>query len=492
MSEQRFQIVEDDQDAVFAEQFAESRQEGAEFARTIDQVDQLQATKLLLQRLSEVQQRERDLLAVVGSFEPDEVAEPVDLFVLPGEFVRAGGLASAGHAVKQHAGSAAVRGQRTARFAQFPHATDQPLVLGGQLSQPRVSRDLLVREVVVRTFGRNERQPGRLATEQRGSRDRQRGITPLGPGGVQQSRQRQLHGAIERLFQIEDVLVQRLAQVDRELIPDREPHRQHGTIEFLGERLGQHGQRSRGGGRIGRHIGTRNSVATTRLQTQPTQRLFHRRRRRQTGGQRDPLQSASRGLQQIQQLVGRDQVGRAVLFLQHQVRRETVAGEMQHVPTRPFPQQFVERAARDSVLQHAQIEVPAAIAGQRPQPFLELMPLVPQIERRFVDRQAEDRQHAKRPGIGVRFLTAGGMSPAGNVLRGASVKDQADVPQRQRPTVDVPQLQRSQQNLMIERLARRFARRAVPLDAHMHGDRPIRRLLQHRRSDRSRHMLPDP
>ena len=168
-AEQGLQVVEDQQHAPLRQEIAEPGQEGVEpgvLGR--DQRHQRErrlealVAELGLERRGEGGQRAGDLGALGRGLVPDEAGEPLEVLVLVGQLDRAGRLARARHAVKQHAGPAApAPGPAGLRHHADP--ADEVLGLRREPGQPADGRHV---ELVPGRFGHVERQVGRPTPEQ--------------------------------------------------------------------------------------------------------------------------------------------------------------------------------------------------------------------------------------------------------------------------------------------------------------------------------------
>ena len=345
---------------------------------------------------------------------------------------------------------------------------------GGNPVNPPTARHV---ELVPGRFGHVERQVGRPTPEQdrRGRAERRLARDRLG--------QSQLQGPGQILALFEHAPVQRRGQRDGELVADRVAHGQHGAVELTHQRRGD--GRELGlvlplvflvliGGRLRPGVRFLSAKVAVGLQAQPAQGLGHRGGARPAGRQRDPLQPPPRGLQELDQGGHIDRVLGPVGLLQHELRRQAVAREVDQVPPLTLLEDRLEGLARHAILEHAQVDGPSRGAGDRADRLLERVPLLPQVQGPRAGGQAEDGQHPQPLDRGVLVARRG----PGR----ADLDDEAHVLQRQGLAAHVGQLQRQ----ILETLGQFLVGRQLDPD----GDRGA--LLDDRRPDLPQHVLPGP
>src|SRR4029079_18472786 len=102
-----------------------------------------------------------------------------------------------------------------------------------------------------------------------------------------------------------------------------------------------------------------------RLQAEPAQSLRGRSGARPARRKRDPLQTPPRGLHQVDQGRHIDGIPGPVRLLEHELRGQPVAGEVDQVPSFTLLEDRLEGLACDTVLEHAEIDGPTGGAGDR-------------------------------------------------------------------------------------------------------------------------------
>ena len=318
---------------------------------------------------------------------PDVALEPA-LGVAVREFQGTGRLAAAGDAVEQHPALGAARGQRLAGPQHGLQPAHVPLRLGGKRdAQPDVGQGELLR----RPRGQRQLQVRRAGADQ-DRRGRRQGRTR--DVGRQRLVQRQVQRGRQRLVAVQQLFVQRQHQLGGKRIAHRVAHGQGGTVQPLGQRLGQAGQHGL------RRLGHRLARGALLPHGQPVQADLDAGRRvagraAVAGVQDQQLQPPAGPLQQPAQLVRVDRVRAAAVVLQQQLAALAVPGQMDHVPAVGFFQRRPQRVPRGPVLQHPQLDGRAARLAQLADQPLQPVPFAAQVQRVQVHRQAERGQDAE-------------------------------------------------------------------------------------------------
>ena len=129
------QVIEHNENGVLLQHFGENGQPGPELFSPVYQMGHLEARQLLFHIQGELDQSSLDIAILFGCLVPDEMPEPGASSLVVGGLQGAGGLASSGHAVEEHAPFVAILCQGRAGPAQRTSAAHEPFGLGREVGQ---------------------------------------------------------------------------------------------------------------------------------------------------------------------------------------------------------------------------------------------------------------------------------------------------------------------------------------------------------------------
>ena len=353
--EQRFEVVQHQQQPGVLKQGAQARQEVLQARRGSDLVDHREPVvpELRLQRYRQQAQRVTELVGVGGRRpERQRLKGPL---VAVGQLQRARGLARADHPVKHHHAALGGWGQGGAGGGHRLGAADEPRRLRWEPGHHLLGRI-------------QDRLPDRRGQGQacrRGPEDRRSAHRYRRPGRRRGGSRRSGHGSRDRPVQQLGVakhpVVERIGEPEGEIIEHRVAHRDHRTSQLRDQRP-RHPHRARLPGLLG-CLGLQLSGRV--VQTQPAQRLRGGRRRRLARRDHRQLDPRPHRPQQSDQLCSGHRIRRAVRPLQQELPRPAVPGQMQHIPPVPGLGQIRQHLPGHPVLGDLQLHPPPSPAAIR-------------------------------------------------------------------------------------------------------------------------------
>jgi len=100
---------------------------------------------------------------------------------------------------------------------------------------------------------------------------------------------------------------------------------------------------------------------------------------RGAGRERHPFKAGSRGLEQFDQIRGRNFIGRSVILFQDEHGRTAVSRKVDEVPAFTFSQNSSQSFAGDAVLEHANVDGKAAFLRKSIEKARELVAFPAQV-----------------------------------------------------------------------------------------------------------------